>query len=176
MPSTILVPLDGSQFAEHALVYADRLAEAISARLLLIRVLPLHLLDRPETDLDTADEARTYLRGVAEQLMRKGLKVETATPWNDPSSGILDQVRASHAELIVMATHGRSGPGRWLYGSVADEVVPPRLFGDNEDAFLFVFEWVVEDLLGDGWIVGEVFGARFAHQNFQLLAPPLVFA
>ena len=123
MLSTILIPLDGSQFAERAVAYADRLAEATSARLVLIQVLPLRLLERPETDLDIADEARAYLRGIADQLTSKGRVVETATPWNDPSSGILDQVRASQAELVVMATHGRSGPGRWVYGSVADEVL-----------------------------------------------------
>jgi len=40
-----------------------------------------------------------------------------------PAARILEQVRSSEADLVVMGTYGRSGPGRWLYGSVADQVL-----------------------------------------------------
>jgi len=49
--------------------------------------------------------------------------VETTIPWGDPADEILAQARSARADLVVMATHGRSGLGRWLYGSVADEVL-----------------------------------------------------
>src|ERR1051326_3917222 len=49
--------------------------------------------------------------------------VETTIPWGEPTDEILEQVRSARADLVVMATHGRSGLGRWLYGSVADEVL-----------------------------------------------------
>jgi nucleotide-binding universal stress UspA family protein len=123
MLATILVPLDGSQLAEQALPYAERLAEATSARVVLSRVLPLAVLERPEDDLESADQARAYLQGVAERLTNRGRVVETTSPWADPASGILEQVNSTHADLVVMATHGRSGPSRWLYGSVADEIL-----------------------------------------------------
>jgi nucleotide-binding universal stress UspA family protein len=123
MLATILVPLDGSQLAEQALPYAERLAEATSARVVLSRVLPLAVLERPEADLESADQARAYLQGVADRLTSKGRVVEATTPWADPASEILEQVGSTHADLVVMATHGRSGPGRWLYGSVADEIL-----------------------------------------------------
>jgi nucleotide-binding universal stress UspA family protein len=60
---------------------------------------------------------------IADHLGSKGRVVETTAPWGDPASGILDQVSATHTDVVVMATHGRSGPGRWLYGSVADEIL-----------------------------------------------------
>jgi nucleotide-binding universal stress UspA family protein len=123
MLATLLVPLDGSHLAEQALPYAERLAEATSARLVLSRVLPLSVLQRPEADLASADEARAYLQTIADRLTSKGRVVETTAPWGDPASWILDQVSSTHADLVVMATHGRSGPGRWLYGSVADEIL-----------------------------------------------------
>jgi nucleotide-binding universal stress UspA family protein len=123
MLATLLVPLDGSHLAEQALPYAERLAEATSARLVLSCVLPLSVLQRPEADLASADEARAYLQAIADRLTSKGRVVETTAPWGNPASWILEQVSSTHADLVVMATHGRSGPGRWLYGSVADEVL-----------------------------------------------------
>jgi nucleotide-binding universal stress UspA family protein len=123
MLTTILVPLDGSQLAEQALPYAERLAESASARLVLSRVLPLVVLERPEDDLESADQARAYVQGVADRLTSRGRVVETTSPWADPASGILELVNSTRADLVVMATHGRSGPGRWLYGSVADEIL-----------------------------------------------------
>jgi nucleotide-binding universal stress UspA family protein len=119
----ILVPLDGSPLAEQALPYAERLAEALSARLILSRVLPLSVVRPAEADLASAAEARAYLLGVGDRLTTNGRLVETTTPWGEPAAEILKQARSTQADLVVMVTHGRSGPGRWLYGSVADEVL-----------------------------------------------------
>jgi nucleotide-binding universal stress UspA family protein len=123
MLNTILVPLDGSQLAEQALDYAERLAQATSARLVLTRVLPVYIIQPPEDDLASADDARDYLERVATRLMAHGRDVKTSTVWGEPVDMILERARATHADLVVMATHGRSGPGRWLYGSVADQVL-----------------------------------------------------
>jgi nucleotide-binding universal stress UspA family protein len=136
MLSTILVPLDGSPLAELALAHAERLAEATSARLVLARVLPVYIIQPPQDDLASAEDARGYLERVATRLMARGRDVKTSTVWGGPVDMILERVRATQADLVLMATHGRSGPGRWLYGSVADQVlrrspvpvmlVPPR--------------------------------------------------
>jgi nucleotide-binding universal stress UspA family protein len=123
MMYTILVPLDGSPLAEQALPYAERLTEALSARLILSRVLPLSVLQPAEADLASADEARAYVLRVGDRLTTNGRLVEMTTPWGEPAAEILEQARSAQADLVVMATHGRSGPGRWLYGSVADEVL-----------------------------------------------------
>jgi nucleotide-binding universal stress UspA family protein len=122
MQSTILVPLDGSPLAEHALPYAERLARATSARLILCRALSATKL-QPAEIVAAVDEAHAYVRGVADQLASRGRIVETTIPWGEPADEILEQVRSARADLVVMATHGRSGLGRWLYGSVADEVL-----------------------------------------------------
>jgi nucleotide-binding universal stress UspA family protein len=122
MQSTILVPLDGSPLAEHALPYAERLAKATSARLILCRALSASKLE-PTEIVGAVDEAHAYMQGVADQLTSRGRMVETTIPWGDPADEILEQARAARADLVLMATHGRSGLGRWLYGSVADEVL-----------------------------------------------------
>lgn len=122
MQSTILVPLDGSPLAEHALPYAEHLAKVTSARLILCRALSATKL-QPTEIVGAVDEAHAYMQVVADQLTSRGRVVDTTIPWGEPADEILDQVRSVRADLVVMATHGRSGLGRWLYGSVADEVL-----------------------------------------------------
>ena len=121
--STILVPLDGSPLSERALPYAERMAEATSADLVLIRVLPANLFQPAEDDPALAEEAHRYLAIHGDQIRTRGVQVKTVCVWGNPAAMILDQVQSKRANLIVMATHGRSGPGRWVYGSVADEVL-----------------------------------------------------
>src|SRR5919201_1177493 len=123
MLRTILVPLDGSPLAEYALPYAERLADACSARLVLTRVLPVYSSEPPQENLTSADEAWAYLERIAARLRAHGRHVETSAVWGEPVEMILERVRATRADLVVMATHGRSGAGRWLYGSVADQVL-----------------------------------------------------
>jgi nucleotide-binding universal stress UspA family protein len=123
MLTTILVPLDGSPLAEDALPYAERLAEASSARLVLTRVLPVFSTAPPYEDLTSVDEAREYLQRIAARLTTRGRQVDTSAVWGDPVEMILERVHSTQADLVVMATHGRSGPGRWLYGSVAEQVL-----------------------------------------------------
>jgi nucleotide-binding universal stress UspA family protein len=118
MSSRILVPLDGSALAEQALGYAEHLAEATSARLFLSRVLPVYLIQPAESDLDRAEQARAYLRGVADGLWERGRQVETTTPWGDPAHVIVEQARSEGASMSVMGTHGRAGLARVVLGSV----------------------------------------------------------
>ncbi|SRR5579884_313220 len=126
MLSTILVPLDGSPFAERALPYATTLARAAHARLLLLRAVLAHPL--PGTDpalaqLTAVQHAEAALAAVAERLRRDGLAVDTAVYYDEAATAIADAAHYRHADLIVMSTHGRTGLGRWLYGSVADRVL-----------------------------------------------------
>src|SRR5579884_3180560 len=126
MLSTILVPLDGSPFAERALPYATTLARAAHARLLLLRAVLAHPL--PGTDpalaqLTAVQHAEAALAAVAERLRRDGLAVDTAGYYDEAATAIADAAHYRHADLIVMSTHGRTGLGRWLYGSVADRVL-----------------------------------------------------
>jgi nucleotide-binding universal stress UspA family protein len=76
------------------------------------------LLD-PEHGLDPS----AMIEGVAAHLRERGLKVTARTVHGDATSVILDASVDMPADLIVMSTHGRGGIGRWLYGSVADQVL-----------------------------------------------------
>jgi nucleotide-binding universal stress UspA family protein len=76
-------------------------------------------------DHDASDEpdVQTYLQYAAGRLNYSAVPVETVVKHGDAAAQILAVADDSGAGLLVMSTHGRSGPGRWLYGSVADEVL-----------------------------------------------------
>jgi nucleotide-binding universal stress UspA family protein len=67
--------------------------------------------------------AKRYLVGVESRLSKKGLRVRTGTAFGRPAEEILAAAKATGADLIAMATHGRSGLGRILFGSVAEAVL-----------------------------------------------------
>jgi nucleotide-binding universal stress UspA family protein len=124
MYRTILVPLDGSLLAERALPWAQRLAAAAHGRLVMLRVVPETAPpaggDPPQAG-ETRDEAEAYVRGLAE---RSGeTPVDPLVLEGDAAQTILGEVPRRGVGLIVMTTLGRSGLGRWIYGSVADAVM-----------------------------------------------------
>jgi nucleotide-binding universal stress UspA family protein len=121
--STILVPLDGSALAEQALPFAERVARVAQSRVILARVVPAFSAAETSTEASIALTAREYLEEVASRLRRAESTVEVAVPKGDAAAQIVGAVAAHGADLIVMSTHGRSGIGRWLYGSVADAVI-----------------------------------------------------
>lgn len=128
----ILVPLDGSRFAEGALPYAQMLAECGGSEIELLRV-TVHpttyvYVSDPATLASLYDSDRAhceeYLRRVAADLQAKtAVAISTAVREGPVADAILDHAEASQADLIVMSTHGRSGMERWLLGSVAEKVV-----------------------------------------------------
>lgn len=126
----ILVPLDGSELAEGVLPYAGALARAFDAPLLLVAVHEHAERDLAETfpyvsgDLEekAAEHARTFLeRGRA--ALGPGLTVEVDVRAGEPGNEIIEAAHAAGARAIAIATHGRSGIGRWLYGSTASHVL-----------------------------------------------------
>jgi nucleotide-binding universal stress UspA family protein len=120
---TIVVPLDGSDLAKRALPYATVLARAGRGRLVL-----MHATAPPAAVRDRAGDAAMidtspseYLDEIAATL--PGLPVETALVPGHAGQAILQAIHERGADTIAMTTHGRSGLGRWLYGSVADHVL-----------------------------------------------------
>jgi nucleotide-binding universal stress UspA family protein len=116
----ILVPLDGSPLAERTLPYAQSIAAAGPGSLVLLRVIP-PVEDHHAADRTTVAEAEGYLADVAGRLAP--LATETAVVEGDPTQVIRDEVAQRGIDLVAMSTHGRSGIGRWIYGSVADAVL-----------------------------------------------------
>ncbi len=154
MPHTILLPLDGSPLAELALPYAERLARATDAHIVAVRAIA------PPVPAALQAEVESYLETVASRLRDHGLSAETATPAGAPGAAILQEARARGADMIVMSSHGRSGVGRWIYGSVADQVLRqapvPVLLTAHADTVRWRPDQPLRMLLPlDGSVLGE---------------------
>jgi nucleotide-binding universal stress UspA family protein len=136
----IVVPLDGSQLAAHALGYATVLAEHFHASLTLVSVLAPYLAEAYGEDaLDVAhsqkrtahdaalvraeEVATAYLEGVAAPLRARGLACEVTILHGNPAAAIISCAGEAPGTLIVMSTHGRTGVDRWRLGSVAQHVM-----------------------------------------------------
>jgi nucleotide-binding universal stress UspA family protein len=130
----IVIPLDGSAESERAIEPAIALGQVTGAHYTLLQVVPPLVLvpaidgapialDRDEHQ-DLRTSAAKYLDGVAERLREQGHQVDTAIVIQPQcAAGILEQAAGSDANLIAMATHGRSGFQRLALGSVADKVL-----------------------------------------------------
>ena len=123
----ILIPLDGSTLAESALATALELTAGGSTTLMLLRAAEAHTLpamDPTDAQVHVVREAEEYLEEVATRVRTQGAKnVETSVWYGPADSAIVDAARLRKADLIVMCTHGRSGLGRLILGSVAESVL-----------------------------------------------------
>ena len=129
---SIVVPLDGSAFAEQALPAAAAIALAARAKLRLVLV---HQLPPPPHDRDTAKlyvsvelavrrSERDYLRATSARLReRHGVQVTTVVLEAPVGPGLVGWIHEIDADLVVMTTHGRGAVGRAMHGSVADQLV-----------------------------------------------------
>ena len=128
---TVVIPLDGSQLARRMLPHALTLARAFDCRIHLVRATGATPIgqrwDQPALS-GTADEdadmtpAEAIARE-AEGLRGSGLEVTATVKDGAAADLIVEAAEAQSAPLIAMATHGRSGLGRWLLGSVAEKVL-----------------------------------------------------
>lgn len=107
----ILVPLDGSAFAEEILPYALGLAESAAARLALLRV---------AEDEGGHTAAEEYISGLGRYLDVEG---KVAVAHTDPARAILEELGQEPRTLVAMTTHGHSGLMELILGSVALGVV-----------------------------------------------------
>ena len=123
----ILVPLDGSVLAEAALWTAVDLAGKNGATLTLVRAAQAYTLlgaDSIEVQVMAVREAEEYLAEVLKRLEAKGVtRVETHVWYGPAAAAIVEAAATQKVDLIVMCTHGRSGVGRLVLGSVAESVL-----------------------------------------------------
>lgn len=120
MFTRILVPLDGTSFAESMLPSATLLAKHCGAEILLVRV--ADTFREAHANPSAKLEATAYLRKVAERLQAEGVQFHLALSSEWPADGILDEAEAYHADLIAMRTHGRMGIEALLHPSVTWQV------------------------------------------------------
>jgi nucleotide-binding universal stress UspA family protein len=132
MYRSLVVPLDGSQFGEHALPLARAIACQTGATLHLVHVhvitVPISVDAIPLFDeaLDAQDRAReqAYLDNLARRVSTSGALHVTTAVLDDPVAGALRTYAAAHGvDLVVMTTHGRGAFSRFWLGSVADMLV-----------------------------------------------------
>lgn len=130
----VLCPVDFSTDSLTALDYATDFAKQNEGRLIL-----LHVVDNPLTDLygprgqNFYAEVEHALEKSKEMLADAAHTHATDVPYEivvkrgNPSEEIIDLAAAQQADLIVMSTHGRTGPQRLVIGSVAEKVVRTAL-------------------------------------------------
>lgn len=130
----ILVPLDGSGLAEHALEPAIRMAQADDAELILLRIAAhkgariseggvysyLRWNELVERD---QQEAVDYLERVQQTKIPRAVPARVLVLHGDEAGAIVDTAASEDVDLIIMSTHGRSGPRRWILGSVTEKVL-----------------------------------------------------
>jgi nucleotide-binding universal stress UspA family protein len=127
----ILAPIDFSPPAEAALVYALKLAQATSAEMYVVHIIPVpHILDAfyergltpPENVKQISQRARRRIREII-QTTGNTSSIRLRFQEGEAAALILEQAAKLKVDLIVMGTHGRSGATRFLLGSVAEAVV-----------------------------------------------------
>ncbi len=139
----ILVPLDGSDLAETVLPYVEELAKKFGSQLVLIQTIQsagqIAAMSQSGAGLEAGiaaypesiDEIQRAERNVAEEYFSRisaKLQADGITPTvviaeGNPADRILEESKKDGIDLIAISTHGRSGFGRALFGSVADKVI-----------------------------------------------------
>jgi len=148
----ILATLDGSELAEAILPEVGRLAGATGAAVILLKVAeaphamagrarpsvvagvaehavviqrrPARTYESKQQAIDRiGDELGGYLGENAQTLRDRGIKVETRLAFGEPVEQILAVAKDEDVDLIMMATHGRTGLAQIVFGSVASRIV-----------------------------------------------------
>jgi len=127
----VLVPLDGSALAEGILPFVLQVAGPLDLEIELLRVVRPVPPSVTELSRDVVvedvearlEECRAYLEAVARDLVDRGVRVRVHARRGEPAAEIVRAARELGADLIAMTTHGRSGLGRLLHGSVAAAVL-----------------------------------------------------
>ncbi len=129
----LVVPLDGSEVAEKALPCAVELAKKMNLELILLRVYLMPGVAYPTgsyapdwklLDQEMRQRASEYLEGKSKQLRNEGLeRVSFRVLEGSAAEKIIEVARESPESLIAMSTHGASGIGRWVLGSVTERVI-----------------------------------------------------
>jgi nucleotide-binding universal stress UspA family protein len=152
MYNKILVPLDGSELAECVLPHVESIVKGSNTNsIVFIRVVEPVVLPVADgeyfssnvwTQIESQEKATAvnYLNDIVNRVQYEGINVEAKVILGRVAESIIDYAVKNDIDLIIIATHGRSGVNRWLRGSVANRVLhavrspiliipPPEQFG-----------------------------------------------
>ena len=146
----VLVPLDGSEMAESVLPYVEDIGRCYSAEVILLQVVPTpqdrsiatvfqpslavpgsiedvtalpHPVYRDQEMESLRAEAERTLAGVSNRLREAGLEPRIVVLFGRPSERIVEYATKEEVDLIALSTYGRTGLGRWAFGSVTKRVM-----------------------------------------------------
>jgi len=134
----ILVPLDGSELAECVFPHINKVIKSSEkTEVILFRVCepPVLLADYPsdlrprweehvkQETAHTQQQCRLYLDDTEKRLQQAGVNVRTESGLGNPAELIVDYATKNQVDLIIIASHGRSGIMRWAFGSTADKIL-----------------------------------------------------
>lgn len=132
MYKKILVPLDGSKLAEIALPHAESLSLQYQADLVLLSVIdPPSMTGRNDSaiqvfqkEMDTKmQEAEIYLKALKNQYEKQNIKTRYFVNLGSVVQNIIDTAARESVDLVLIASHGRSGLQRVFFGSIAAGVL-----------------------------------------------------
>jgi len=131
----ILLPTDGSDLSKQAVGVGEELALKMRLDVILFRMAEMYrqyeevagsavAVDYERLDRILQDNIKTELGRLGESMKQKGLSVTSVvTSGVDAAAEIVENCKETGADLVAMSTHGRSGVGRWVFGSVAEKVL-----------------------------------------------------
>jgi len=133
MYKTILVPLDGSKRAESILPHVENLARIFKSKVIFfVAIEPVLMLayneiigmsEFIEKNDYLKEDSAAYLDSLQKQFSQKGIKVRTLIDHGPVVKAIVDAAERENADLVAMASHGRTGLSRTFYGSIAAGVL-----------------------------------------------------
>ena len=133
MYHTILVPLDGSERAEAILPHVEELAQRYGAMVIFLRVAEVPPYQMVPEHFDAAlyrqqlerveKQAEDYLAALQGEYQEKGIGAQTRVVHGPVVEAIVSAAEGEDADLVALASHGRSGLSRVFYGSVAAGVL-----------------------------------------------------
>lgn len=133
----ILVPLDGSELAECIIPYVEGLVKGQKVK----EVILFRVCEPPEITADypakmpksweqhvkdivssTEQQCSLYLGDIEKRLRSLGVPIRVESCLGKAADEIVKCAEENHVDLIVLASHGRSGVSKWAFGSVAEKV------------------------------------------------------
>jgi Universal stress protein UspA and related nucleotide-binding proteins len=120
MFKTILVPTDGSEYAERAEDIAISMATKYNAKIVGVYVIDEKLI-YPYDVLE--DEGKSILKKLSEKAKKEDITVDEILVFGDPRKDITTITRRMNADVVVIGTHGKKGLEKLILGSVAESIL-----------------------------------------------------